>query len=193
MKIVKYPHPALHHKVRPLAAIDKKIRVHAGEMLELMYRERGLGLAATQVALPYRFFVMNLTADPNQREHERVYVNPVILERKGGMVEAEEGCLSFPGLFQKVRRPKTVRFHAYNLDGQPVEVSASDLEARILQHETDHLDGVLFIDKMGFLARRSSRGALEALEREYRRAQERGEIPPDPELEKQLAALEAEA
>ncbi len=192
MKIVKYPHPSLRHKARPLTAIDKRVRIHAGEMLELMYKHRGLGLAATQVALPYRLFVMNLMADPEQREHERVYINPVILERKGGMIEAEEGCLSFPDLFQKVRRPKTVRFHAYNLDGQPVDFTTHDLEARILLHESDHLDGVLFIDKMGFLARRSSRGALEALEREYRRAQERGEIPPDPELEKQLAALEAE-
>jgi peptide deformylase len=193
MKIVKYPHPSLRHKALPLTAIDKKVRLHVGEMLELMYKHKGLGLAGPQVALPYRIFVMNLAADPEQREHERVYINPVILERKGGMIEAEEGCLSFPDLFQKVRRSKTVKVHAYNLEGQAVEVTASDLEARILQHETDHLDGVLFIDKMGFLARRSSRGALEALEREYRRAQERGEIPPDPELEKQLAALEAEA
>jgi peptide deformylase len=193
MKIVKYPHPSLRHEARPLTAIDKKVRLLAAEMLDLMYKEKGLGLAGPQVAVPYQIFVMNLAADPNQREQERVYINPVVLERKGGMVEGEEGCLSFPGLFQKVRRAKTVKVHAYNLEGQPLDVTASDLEARILQHEVDHLHGVLFIDKVGFLAKRSSRGALETLEREYRRLQERGEIPPDPEIEKQLGDLEAEA
>jgi peptide deformylase len=193
MKIVKYPHPSLRHKAVPLTAIDNKVRGYANEMLELMYKERGLGLAGPQVALPYQMFVMNLSADPSQREQERVFINPVILERKGGTVEGEEGCLSFPGLFQKVRRSKTVKVQAYNLDGQAIEVTASDLEARILQHEIDHLHGTLYIDKMGPIARLASRSSLRDLEREYRRAQERGEIAPDEELEKQLNDLEKQA
>src|SRR5688572_17864470 len=105
MKIVKYPHPALRHKSKPLTAIDKEVRLQAGRMLELMYASRGLGLAANQVAWPFQLLVMNDLADPEQREHERVLINPVILERKGAQ-EGDEGCLSFPDLYQKVRRAK---------------------------------------------------------------------------------------
>ena len=191
MKIVRYPHPALRHKARPLTAIDKKVHLHAGEMLELMYEARGLGLATNQVALPYQMIVLNLTGDPQQRDQEGVYINPVILERKGS-VEDEEGCLSFPGLYGKVRRAKTVKVQAYDLKGESVEVVVSDLPARAWQHEVDHLHGVLFIDMMGPIARLACRGALKEFEREFRRAQEKGDIPPDAELERALATLEAE-
>ncbi len=83
MKIVQYPHPALRHPARPLAAIDKQVHLDAGHMLELMYEHRGLGLAANQVFLPYRIIVLNPTGDPQQRDKEEVLLNPVILERKG--------------------------------------------------------------------------------------------------------------
>ncbi len=188
MKIVLYPHPALRAKARPLTAIDKKVHEAAQAMLELMYEHKGLGLAATQVALPYRLLVMNLSGDSQQRDQEGVYINPVILERKGS-VEDEEGCLSFPGLYAKVRRAKTVRVQAYNLKGELLDIAASDLAARCWQHEIDHLDGVLFIDKMGTIARIASRSALREFEREYRKAQERGDIPPDAKIEEDLAAL----
>src|SRR5262249_47913249 len=144
MKIVQYPHPALRFHAKPLTAIDKKVRLDAGRMLELMYEAHGIGLAATQVALTYQMFVLNPAADPNNREREGVYINPVLLERKG-TIEGEEGCLSFPGLFQKVRRAKTVKVQAYNLNGELVEVvPPTDLESRAMQHEIDHLHGVLF-------------------------------------------------
>jgi peptide deformylase len=192
MKIVCYPHPALRWEARPLTGIDKRVRVYAGEMLELMYAARGLGLAATQVALPYQLLVMNPAADPNQRDQELVLINPVILERKGS-IEGEEGCLSFPDLYQKVRRAKTVKVQAYTLNGEACEVDASDLTARVLQHEIDHLHGILYIDKMGTIAKLASRSRLKELEYEYRKAQERGEIPPDDEIKKQLGELEGEA
>jgi peptide deformylase len=175
-----------------LTAIDKEIRLQAGEMLEKMYDAKGLGLAATQVALPYQLLVMNMTGDPLQREQEAIYVNPVIVERKGTQ-DGDEGCLSFPGLFQKVRRAKTVKIQAYNLKGELVELVASDLEARAWQHELDHLDGVLYIDKMGTLAKLGARGSLREFEREFRRLQERGEIPPNAQIEQILAALETKA
>jgi peptide deformylase len=190
MKIVNYPHPSLRHKARPIPAIDKQVQLQVGQMLDLMYEGKGLGLAGPQVMLPFEVFVMNLKADPNQRESERVWINPVIIERKGS-VEGEEGCLSFPGLFAKVRRAKTIRFQAYNLKGELVEQGTeSELEARVWQHEVDHLRGDLFIDKMGPIAKISVRGSVKAFERDYRRAQERGEIPPDAELERILTALE---
>jgi peptide deformylase len=192
MKIVLYPHPALRVKARPLTVIDGRVREHAARMLELMYEARGLGLAATQVALPYRLLVMNLGGDPQQRDQEGVHINPVILERKGS-IDDEEGCLSFPGLFAKVRRAKTVKVQSYNLDGQLIEQTVSDLAARCWQHEIDHLDGVLFIDKMGTIARLTTRGALRDFERDFHKAQERGEIPPTIELEKMLADLAVQA
>lgn len=198
MKIVHYPHPALRYKSRLLTSIDKQVRVRAGRMLELMYEARGLGLAANQVAWPYQLFVMNLKSDPKERDFEHVFINPVIIERRGS-VEGEEGCLSFPHLFQKVRRAKTIKVQAYNLDAQPIEIVTSELPAevsemtsRVIQHEIDHLLGVLFIDKMGTIAKLASRSTLKEFERDFRRAQERGEIPSDAEIEKTLANPESE-
>ena len=192
MKIVHYPHPALRHPARPLTSIDKELRLQCGQMIEVMYEARGLGLAATQVALPFQLLVMNITGDPEQKDREEILINPVIVERKG-MVEDEEGCLSFPGLYQKIRRAKTLKVQAYDIKGQLVEKVVQDLEARAWQHEIDHLNGVLFIDKMGTIAKLSSRSSVKRFEQDFRRAQERGDIPPDAELEKLLAALEADA
>lgn len=192
MNIVRYPHPALRHQSQPLTNINDRVRRQAAAMLDLMYAAKGIGLAANQVALPYQLLVLNTSGDSGQPELERVCINPVVLERKG-TIEGEEGCLSFPGLFQKVRRARTVKVRYYDLAGRQMELVTSELEARAFQHEIDHLHGVLYIDKMGFLARRASRGALEEFEHEYKKAQEKGEIPADAELVKALADLEAEA
>src|SRR3974377_2069041 len=129
MKIVHYPHPALRHAARPLRSIDKKLPLHIGEMKDLMYEARGLALAAPQVALPFQLLVMNITGDPKQPEREEVFLNPVIVERKGS-IEDEEGCLSFPGLYQKIRRAKTIKIQAYNVKGELQEKVIHDLEAR---------------------------------------------------------------
>src|SRR5439155_1356229 len=152
MKIVKFPHPSLRHPAKPLTAIDKNVHIRAGEMLDLMREAHGLGLAAPQVALPFQMLVVNRDTDPLMQALEEVYINPVILERKGS-IEGEEGCLSFPGLFQKIRRAKTVKVQAYNLKGEEVTMQMSDLPSRLLQHEIDHLHGILFIDKMGPIAK----------------------------------------
>jgi len=192
MKIVHYPHPALRHPAKPVSSIDKDLHLQIGRMMELMYDAKGLGLAAPQVALPFQLLVMNVTGDPTKPECEEVYLNPVIVERRG-TVDDEEGCLSFPGLYQKIRRAKTIKIHAYDLKGQAIEKVVSDLEARAWQHEIDHLNGVLFIDKMGAIAKLTSRTAVKNFERVFRQAQERGEIPPDVEIEKFLAAIESEA
>ena len=192
MKIVHYPHPALRHAAKPLASIDKQLHLHVGEMKELMYEARGLALAAPQVALPYQLLVMNITGDATQPEREEVFVNPRIVEKKG-FIEDEEGCLSFPGLYQKIRRAKSVKVQAYDLKGNLVEKEVTDLEARAWQHEIDHLNGVLFIDMMGPIAKLASRSSVKTFERKFRRAQEKGEIPAEFEIEKLLAALEARA
>jgi peptide deformylase len=192
MRIVHYPHPALRHAAKPLTCIDKKLHHSIGEMKDLMYEARGLGLAAPQVALPYQLLVMNVTGDPKQPECEEVYLNPTIVERKG-FVEDEEGCLSFPGLYQKIRRSKSVKVQAYDLKGNLVEKVVSDLEARAWQHEIDHLNGVLFIDMMGPIAKLASRSSVKNFERVFRKAQEKGEIPPEFEIERLLASLDSQA
>lgn len=190
MKIVKYPHPALRHLASPLTTIDKKVQVVAGEMLELMYQGKGLGLAGPQVAYPFQIFVKNVAGDPEDKVQEGVYLNPVIVERKS-TTEGEEGCLSFPGLYQRVRRAKWIRFRAYDLKGQLVEgESKSELDSRLWQHEVDHLEGKLFIDMMGPLARLACRSTLKEFEREYRKAQERGEYPADADIKKTLEILQ---
>ena len=189
-RIVHYPHPALRHKSQPVTTIDKELHVHIGEMKELMYQAKGLGLAAPQVALPFQLLVMNITGDPNQPECEEVFLNPQIVEKKG-VIQGEEGCLSFPGLYQDVRRAQTIKVRAYNLKGELVEKVISDLEARAWQHEIDHLNGVLFIDMMGPIARFAARTSVKKFEKSFREAQAKGEIPPDVEIEKLLAAIES--
>jgi peptide deformylase len=190
-KIVHYPHPALRHKSKPVTTIDKELNINIGEMIELMYQAKGLGLAAPQVALPFQLLVMNVTGDPNQKDKEEVFLNPRIVERKGFM-EDEEGCLSFPGLYQNIRRAQTIKVQAYNLKGQLVEKVVKDIEARAWQHEIDHLNGILFIDMMGPVAKFAARTSVKKFENIFREAQKRGEIPPDVEIEKLIAALKGE-
>jgi peptide deformylase len=191
-KIVHYPHPALRHKSQAVKSIDKELRLNIGEMIELMYKAKGLGLAAPQVALPYQLLVMNITGDPTKPECEEVFINPRIVERKGFM-EDEEGCLSFPGLYQNIRRAHTIKVQAYNMKGELVEKVVSEIESRAWQHEIDHLNGVLFIDMMGPVAKFAARASVKQFEKTFRTAQEKGEIPPNVEIEKFLAALEGRA
>lgn len=185
MKIVQYPHPALRYKARPVTSIGKDIRLLAGHMLDLMYENRGLGLAAPQVAAPVQLLVMNFSPDATDKAYEVVAVNPVLVDRKGSQ-EANEGCLSFPGLYQKVRRARSVFVRAYDLDGRLYEMRCADLGARLWQHEIDHLHGELFIDKLTTLARIASRQEIQEFEDVFRKYQKSGDIPPDADLVKQL-------
>jgi peptide deformylase len=178
MKIVKYPHPALRVEAKPVTAIDAEIQKAAAGMLELMYASEGLGLAAPQVALPVRLLVMNFEGDPEKKEAEFVAINPVIVESKGAISD-REGCLSFPGLYQNVRRFKTVKVQAYNLRGELYEMVCHDLPARVWQHEIDHLNGVLFIDKMGSLGLSRSQKDLDKFIADFETAKKKGEYPAD--------------
>jgi peptide deformylase len=179
MKIVNYPHPALRVKARPVELIDADVQKAAGEMLELMYRHDGLGLAAPQVTLDYQMIVMNFAGDPERKEQECVAINPVIVETRGGAINDREGCLSFPGLYQNVRRFKTVVVQWWDLKGQEHLESATDLAARVWQHEIDHLNGTLFIDKMGSLGLSRSQKDLEKFVADFEKAKKKGDLPPD--------------
>ena len=180
MKIVNYPHPALRVKCKPLTTLDEGVRTAAAEMLELMYRYEGLGLAAPQVALDYQMICINFTGEANDKDQELVAINPVIVESKGNFKD-REGCLSFPNLYQDIRRSKTVKVQFYKLDGSLNEMTCSDLAARIWQHEIDHLHGTLFIDKMGPLARMNSKRDIEEFIDEFNKDVKRGAIPPGTE------------
>jgi peptide deformylase len=178
MKIVNYPHPALRVKARPVTAVDADVQKAAGTMLELMYRHDGLGLAAPQVALDYQMIVMNFAGDCEHPELECVAINPVIVETKGGVVNDREGCLSFPGLYQNVRRFKTVVVQYYNLRSELQARECHDLAARLWQHEIDHLQGTLFIDKMGSLGLHRSQKDLEKFIADFEKAKKKGDLPP---------------
>lgn len=184
MKILKYPHPALRVKARPVTTIDADVQKAAAEMLELMHKSEGLGLAAPQVGLDIQLIVMNFAGDPERKDMEHVAINPVIMETKGGTVSDREGCLSFPGLYQNVRRHKTVKVQAYNLQGELFEMECHDLPARVWQHEIDHLGGMLFIDKMGSLGLHRSQKDLEKFIADFDKAKKKGDLPP--ELEPKL-------
>jgi len=190
LSIVKYPHPALRYTSRPVGRIDDDLRSVVREMFDLMYEARGVGLAANQVALPFRFFILNVTADPDQKDQELVFINPEIVKRHSS-AEDEEGCLSIPGIYSKVRRARKIRVRAFDLAGEPIEFDADELFAKAIQHEIDHLDGKLFIDHIGTLARHSMKGKLREFELELRKAQAEGEIPDDAEIARRLDAMSA--
>jgi peptide deformylase len=178
MKILKYPHPALRVHARPITAMSEEIKSAAGQMIDLMYKHEGLGLAAPQVGLDVQMLVMNFKGDPEQKDMEYVAINPVIVESKG-VLNDREGCLSFPGLYQNVRRAKTVKVQAYNLKGELYEMTCSDLPARVWQHEIDHLNGVLFIDKMGPLGRMNSKRDIEKFIADFEKDKKKGDLPAD--------------
>ena len=137
-----------------------------------------------------RVFILNLTADRGQPDQERVFINPEIVKRHS-TVMAEEGCLSFPGLYGDVQRAKRIRLRAFDLEGRDVEVDADALLSRALQHEADHLDGRLFIDSFDTQTLAESDPKLKDFEAEYRRAQVAGEIPTDEQIVRDLEALAA--
>jgi peptide deformylase len=190
LEIVNYPHPALRWKSNDVGRIDDALRETVREMFELMYEHKGIGLAANQVALPFRFFVANLTGEASEPDEELVFINPQIIKRRGTEV-AEEGCLSLPGLYADVKRSEGVVVEAYDLDGQLFRAELTELGARAAQHEIDHLDGVLFIDRLDDAVRQEVASKIDAFAAEYERLQTNGEIPSDDELRARLQRLVA--
>ncbi|QDT70402.1 Peptide deformylase [Planctomycetes bacterium MalM25] len=190
LEIVHYPHPTLRHASKPLVKVDKQLRDWVAQMFDLMYDEEGIGLAANQVDLPYRLFVMNLTADPDQPEEEHVFINPVISKGKG-QTEMSEGCLSLPDVRGPMIRNTSIRVQAYNLAGEEFDQVVDGMFARCVQHETDHLDGILFTDKMSPTEKAEVDGQLYELELDFQSRQETGDIPSDEAIAARLAELEA--
>jgi peptide deformylase len=190
VRLVKYPHPTLRHKSKELRRVDAELRKIIREMFDVMYERQGIGLAANQVDLPYRLFILNLKSDPAAADQELVFLNPVISQRSG-MVEKEEGCLSFPELYAPVKRSEKITISAYNLAGEEVTCNATGLLARAAQHEYDHLDGILYIDRLSPAALLSVKEALAELEMEFDGDRERGLIGDDRQIVTRLRELES--
>jgi peptide deformylase len=139
-EIVKYPDPILLQKAQPVSEINEDVKQACSIMFDLMYQFKGVGLAGPQAGLPYRIFVANHTG---AKDKERVFINPKIIYTGNRTSTAEEGCLSLPGVRVAVTRPHKVSLQAYDLDGNLQKYTFEGLMGRIVQHEIDHLDGVL--------------------------------------------------
>jgi len=190
LQIIQYPHPTLRHPSKPLKKVDAELRRIIDEMWELMYEHEGVGLAANQVDLPYRLFLVNPEGDRDSKETEQVFINPVLSNARG-QEEGDEGCLSIPGVHAPVVRSATIKVQAYDLSGGEIEAEVDGLLARILQHETDHLDGRLFIDRLSPTQLAAIQEQLEEFEWVFRSQRETGEMPTDEEVAARLKELES--
>lgn len=177
LSIIPYPHPTLRYKSKPIVRVDENLKKVIRKMFDLMYAAKGVGLAANQVGLPLRFFVVNELADP-EKGKELVFINPVLSLPKGSD-KAEEGCLSLPSIYADVVRPKTVKVNAYDITGEEIHFEASGLMSRIVQHETDHLDGVLFVDRLADSERSKIENEVQEMEIVFQSRRDAGGIPSD--------------
>jgi peptide deformylase len=180
LRIVRYPDPILRRKAAPIEAVTDEVRAVAERMIQLMHEAEGIGLAAPQVGLPWRMFVAHvppteasrnesgraLGTDPMTATAEpTVYINPVLSKPIGAPEPFTEGCLSLPDISGDVLRPPTITITATDLSGREFTQTGTGLLARCWQHEYDHLDGVLIIDRMTQLSRIKNRSAIRDLER----------------------------
>ena len=163
LRIVRYPDPRLREACGEVAGVSDALRALVDRMFELMFAARGVGLAGPQVGVTVRVFVASPAFEDGDR---RVYINPRLLAMDGSQ-DAEEGCLSFPSIFGRVKRANVATIRAMDLNGNIIEETGEELQARIFQHEMDHLDGTLLVDRMGSLAKLSNRRALKGLEEEF--------------------------
>ena len=164
LDILHYPDERLHTVARPVAAVDARIRQLIDDMAETMYAAPGIGLAATQVNVHERVVVIDLS---ETRDELRVFINPEIVAQSG-REESEEGCLSVPGVFDKVTRAERVTVRALDRDGKPFELDADGMLAVCIQHEIDHLKGKVFVDYLSNLKRNRIKAKLAKQAREHR-------------------------
>jgi peptide deformylase len=174
--LVLWPDPRLRRKCRPIdldaPGAREVVAALVERMFEIMRREEGVGLAAPQVGVDARLFVMNVTGEP---EDDCAYINPQLSEPSDRADEYEEGCLSLPDIRTPVLRSDRLRLQAVTPEGEPVDVTAEAFVPRVWQHEVDHLDGVLILDKMGPTAKLAARKTLRDLEARFAEANPKAE------------------
>ena len=164
LDILHYPDPRLHTVAKPVKEVDARIRKLVDDMAATMYAAPGIGLAATQVNVHERVVVIDIS---ETHDALRVFINPEIVA-SSGTEESEEGCLSVPGIFDKVKRAERVTVRALDRDGKPFELEADGLLAVCIQHELDHLKGKVFVDYLSSLKRTRIKAKLAKLAREHR-------------------------
>jgi peptide deformylase len=163
--ILEYPDPRLRTKATPVAVFDEALRRLVDDLFETMYAAKGVGLAASQVDVHKRLLVLDVS---ESRDQPMVLINPQILSAEG-RIPGEEGCLSLPGIYDKLERAARIRVRAVDRDGKPFEIDAEGMLAVCIQHEMDHLDGKLFVDYLSELKRQLIRRRLQK-ERKQRSA-----------------------
>ncbi|MFH2049023.1 MAG: peptide deformylase [bacterium] len=162
--IVIYGDQVLRETCDPVEEVNQDIKDLVSNLIDTLRRAQGLGLAAPQIGVTKRVFIVDIsTVDITKKL--TVFINPEIIETSEEETEFEEGCLSFPGLYQKIDRPAKVRVRALDIDGNQFELNADGITARAILHENDHLNGVLFIDRMTSLARTMLAGRLKKLKK----------------------------
>ncbi|MBR8749330.1 Peptide deformylase [Fusobacterium sp. DD29] len=166
-EIKKYGSTVLRDEAQNVEKIDEEIKEILENMVGTMYATKGVGLAAPQIGVSKRMFVCD-KGDGNVRK----IINPVITPLTDELAECEEGCLSVPGIYKKVRRPSKIKIEYTNVDGEKVEEILDDFLAIIMQHEYDHLDGVLFVDKVSPIAKRMIFKKLQNLKKETKKAEQ---------------------
>ncbi|HJQ63649.1 MAG TPA: peptide deformylase [Burkholderiales bacterium] len=163
LPVIKYPDPRLHTVAAKVDQVDDQVRNLIKDMAETMYAAPGIGLAATQVDVHRRIIVIDIS---DTRDQLRTFINPEILD-KSGEAEWEEGCLSVPGIYEKVQRAQRVKVRALDAEGEPYTLEAEDLLAVCIQHEMDHLEGKVFVER---LSRLKQRRILAKLKKQIRQA-----------------------
>jgi len=162
LEILKYGDPVLREKAQPVTVFDEKLARLAADMTATMEAANGVGLAGNQVGVLLRIFVADTTAFELSGKKLAVINSEIVFRSSEELVE-EEGCLSIPGAYAEVRRPKKIKLVGQNLNGEKMELDAEDMVARVFCHETDHLNGVLFIDHLSALERDLLKGKLSEL------------------------------
>ena len=159
--IVIYGDPVLREKSQPVESINQEVKDLVSSMVDTLKKAKGLGLAANQIGVAKRLFIVDLSAvDINASLY--VFIDPEIIETEGS-IEMEEGCLSFPDMYLKIVRPEKVKIQATDLEGNRFELAAEGMAARAILHEYDHIEGKLFIDRLTPLARTMLKGRLKKL------------------------------
>jgi len=189
MQIVLFPHPALRFPSVDVLRIDDALRATVRRMFDLMYESKGVGLAANQVGLPFRFFVVNPSGDPEKADQEQVFINPMISSRRGSDVH-EEGCLSLPKIYSDVERPAEITIDAFDLNGQSNKRKIKGFLARVIQHEYDHIEGYIFTDRIDEDQHDEIYEEILLVAEQFRKQQQAGEYATDESI---LAALQATA
>lgn len=163
LKIVRYPEPVLHRVGKPVTEFDDRIRKLVADMFETMYEAQGVGLAAPQVNVSERVFVMDCSGGEDASRKIAI-INPEIIHAEGEQY-GDEGCLSFPQIYQKISRSNRAVVRGQNENGDDVEYDVTELEARCVLHETDHCDGILFIDRMTSIKRSLAKQKIKRLQK----------------------------